>query len=122
MPVTEGVAPIKLAASIQCQVLHSCGLPPAGMDNFLAFLGNSLLATVGLRLLAAFISVVTAVLTRSAGEAVGISMAYALAVETLQRHPPQCREVAPDQRLPGSRQRQLCGALTWPRWQSDRCG
>jgi hypothetical protein len=55
--------------------------------------------------------VVTAVLTRSAGEAVGISMAYALAVETLQRHPPQCREVAPDQRLPGSRQRQLCGAL-----------
>ncbi len=54
-----------------------------GIDNFFAFLGNSLLAIAGLSLLATFISVVTAVLTRSAAAAVGISMAYALAVEAL---------------------------------------
>lgn len=54
-----------------------------GVRNFLSLLGNSLLTMTGLSLLSMLIAVVTAVLTRSAAAAVGLALAYALAVEAL---------------------------------------
>ncbi len=50
-----------------------------GINNFLSFLGNRLLAVVGFSLLGMLI----AIATRSAAAAVGVSLAYVLVVENL---------------------------------------
>jgi ABC-type transport system involved in multi-copper enzyme maturation permease subunit len=86
--VVDGLA-LALGAAVAVAYARSRGIDTTawtsgpGIDNFLSFLGNSVLGIAGVSLLATFISVVIAVLTRSAAAAVGISMAYALAVEAL---------------------------------------